>query len=69
MFGPKTEEVAGDWRRMHNGELHNLYILLHTIRVIKSRRMRWVGNVVCMWEMWNAYNILVRKSEETTQKT
>jgi hypothetical protein len=39
IFGPKREEVAGSWRRLHNAELHNLYALPN-IRVIKSRRMR-----------------------------
>jgi hypothetical protein len=39
--GPKREEVAGGWRRLHNEELHNLYASPNVIRVIKSRRMRW----------------------------
>jgi hypothetical protein len=43
IFGPKREEVAGGWRRLHNEELHNLYGSLNTVRAIKSRRMRWVG--------------------------
>jgi hypothetical protein len=43
IFGPKREEVAGDWRRLHNEELHNLYASPNIIRVIKCRRMRWVG--------------------------
>jgi hypothetical protein len=47
-------EVAEDWRRMHNEELHNWYALPNTIRVIKLR-MRWVGHVACMEEMRNAY--------------
>jgi hypothetical protein len=45
MFGPKWEEVAGGWRRLHNEELHNLYTSLNVFRVIKSRRMRWAGHV------------------------
>jgi hypothetical protein len=48
IFGPKMEEVAGGWRRLHNEELHNLYASPIIIRVIKSRMMRWVGHVVCM---------------------
>jgi hypothetical protein len=40
MFGPKREEVAGDWRRLRNEELHNLYASPNIIRVIKSRRMK-----------------------------
>jgi hypothetical protein len=47
IFGPKWEEVVGDWRRLHNEELHNLYSSPH-IRVIKSRRMRWAGHVAHM---------------------
>jgi hypothetical protein len=46
IFGPKREEVAGDWRRLHNEELRKLYISPN-IRMVKSRRMRWAGNVVC----------------------
>jgi hypothetical protein len=43
IFGPKREEVAGGWRRLHNEDLHNLYASTNIIRVIKSRRMRWAG--------------------------
>jgi hypothetical protein len=46
IFGPKREEVAGDWSRLHSEDLHNLYISRNIIRVIKSRRMRWVVHVV-----------------------
>jgi hypothetical protein len=58
---PKWEEVAGDWRRLHNVELHNLYASPNIIRVIRSRRMRWAGNVACMGDMRNAYSILIGK--------
>jgi hypothetical protein len=61
-FGSKREEVAGGWRRLHNEELRNLYASPN-IRVIKSRSMRWEGNVVWLGEMRNAYQILVRKPE------
>jgi hypothetical protein len=47
-FGLKREEVAGGWRRLHNEELHNLYTSSNIIRMIKSRRMRWVENVARM---------------------
>jgi hypothetical protein len=47
IFGPKREEVAGGCRRLHNEELHNLYASPNIIRVIKSRRMTWVGHVAC----------------------
>jgi hypothetical protein len=51
IFGPKREEVAGDWRRLHNEELHNLYIPRNIIRMIKSTKIRWVGRVARMGEM------------------
>jgi hypothetical protein len=57
IFECKREEVVGAWRRLYNEELHNLYILPNVIRVIKSRRMRWVGLVAHMGEMRNAYKI------------
>jgi hypothetical protein len=63
IIGPKKEEVAGDWRRLHNEELHNLYAPPNIIRVIKSRTMRWTEHVARMLEMRNAYNILVGKPE------
>jgi hypothetical protein len=43
IFGPKRDEVTGDWRKLHNEELHNLYSSPNIIRMIKSRRMRWAG--------------------------
>jgi hypothetical protein len=52
-FVPKREEVAGGWGKLHNEELHNLYASPNIIRVIKSRRMRWVGHVAHMEEMRN----------------
>jgi len=63
IFGHKMDEVAGGWRRLHNEELHNLYISPNIIMVIKSRMMRWGRHVACMGEMRNAYNILVGKPE------
>jgi hypothetical protein len=54
---------VGGWRRLHNEELHNLYVSQNIIRVTKSRRMRWVGHVEYMGEMRNPYKILVRKPE------
>jgi hypothetical protein len=47
IFGPKREEVAGSWRRLHK-ELHNFYSSPYVIKVIKSKRMRWVKYVACM---------------------
>jgi hypothetical protein len=45
IFGSKRDEVTGGWRKLHNEELHNLYSSTNTIRMIKSRRMRWARNV------------------------
>jgi hypothetical protein len=63
IFEPKREEVAGDWRRLHNEELHNVYPSPSIITVIKSRRIRWTGRVACMGGLRNAYNIFVGKLE------
>jgi hypothetical protein len=62
-FGPRWDEVTGDWRKLHNEELHNLYSSPNIIRMIKSRRMRWAGNVARMGETRNVYRILVEKPE------
>ena len=45
IFGPKRDEVTGEWRKLHNEELNDLYCSLNVIRVIKSRRMKWTGHV------------------------
>jgi hypothetical protein len=64
MFGPKRNEVTGDWRKLHNEELHNLYSSPpNIIGMIKSRRMIWAGHVARMGEKKNAYMILVGKPE------
>jgi hypothetical protein len=63
IFGPKRDEVTCGWRKLHNEELHGFYSLPSIVRVIKARRMRWVGHVACMWEVRGAYNILVGKPE------
>jgi len=57
IFGPKWKEVAGEWRRMHNKELHNFYASPNIMMVIKSRRMRCVGHVARMEDMRNTYKI------------
>jgi hypothetical protein len=48
IFGPKRDEVTGDWRKLHNEELNGLYSLPNIVWVIKSRRLRWVGHVARM---------------------
>jgi hypothetical protein len=48
IFGPRRDEVTGEWRKLHNGELKDLYSSPNIIWVIKSRRKRWVGHVVRM---------------------
>jgi hypothetical protein len=63
IFGPKRDEVVGSWRKLQNEELHNLYSSPSLIRMIKSRKMRWAGHVVRMWERRNAYRVLVGKPE------
>jgi hypothetical protein len=50
IFRPRRDEVTGDWRRLHNEELNDLYSSPNIVRVIKSRRMRWAGHVACMGE-------------------
>jgi hypothetical protein len=61
IFGPKRDEVAGEWRKLHSGELHNLYSSPDIIRQIKSRRMRWAEHVARMGEGRNVYRILMGK--------
>jgi hypothetical protein len=68
IFGPRRDDVTGDWRKLHNEELHNLYSSPNIIRMIKSRRMRWAGHVARMGGDEEAYRILVEKPE-TTRKT
>jgi hypothetical protein len=50
IFGPKRNEVTGQWRKLHHGELNNLYSSPNIVRVIKSRGIRWVGHVALIWE-------------------
>jgi hypothetical protein len=62
-FGARRDEVTGEWRKIHNGELHNLYSSPDIIRQIKSRRIRWVRHVARMGEGRNVYRVLVVKPE------
>jgi hypothetical protein len=69
IFGPKREE-DGSWRKLHNDELHSLYSSSNIIRVIKSRRMRWVGHVARMGDRRSVYRALGGGLEgKTTRKT
>ena len=63
IFGPKRDEVTREWRKLHNGELNDLYCSPNIVRVIKSRRMRWAGNVARMGERRGVYRVLVGKVE------
>jgi hypothetical protein len=63
IFGPKRDEVTGEWRKLHNEELRDLYSSPNIIRMIKSRRMRLARHVARIEEKRNAYRLLVRKPE------
>jgi hypothetical protein len=64
IFGPKRDEVTGEWRKLHSGELHILYSSPDIIRQIKSRKMRWAGHVARMGEGRSVYRVLVRSPKE-----
>jgi hypothetical protein len=63
IFGPKRDEVTGEWRKLHSGELHNFYSSPDIISQIKSRIMRWAGHVARMGDGRNMYRVLVGKPE------
>jgi len=63
IFGPKRDEVTGEWRKLHNEELNDLYSSPNISRVIKSRLMRWTGHVARMGERTGVYRVLVGKPE------
>ena len=63
VFGPKRVEVTGEWRKLHNEELNDLYSLPNIVLVIKSRRMRWAGHVARMGEDRGVHRVLVGKPE------
>jgi len=63
IFGPKRDEVTGEWRKLHNEELNDLYCSPNIVRVIKSRRIRWAGHLARMGENRGVYSLLVGKPE------
>ena len=63
IFGPRRKEVTGEWRRLHNEELNDVYSSPNIVRVIKSRRMRWAGHVTRMGEERGMYRVLLGKPE------
>ena len=63
IFGPRRDEVTGEWRKLHNEELNDLYSSPNIVRMIKSRRMRWAGHVASVGERRGVYRVLVGKPE------
>jgi len=63
IFGPKRDEVTGEWRKLHNEELNDLYCSPNTVREIKSKKMRWAGHVALMVDRRGVYRVLVGKPE------
>ena len=63
LFGPKRDEATGEWRKLHNEELNDLYSLPSIVQVVKWRRMRWAGHVARMGEDRGVHRVLVGKTE------
>jgi hypothetical protein len=63
IFWPKRDEVTGEWRKLHNEELNDLYCSPCVVQVIRSRRIRWAGHVARMGEKRSVYGVLVGKPE------
>jgi len=63
VFGPKGDEVTGEWRKLHKEELSDLYSLPNIVRMVKSRRMRWAGHVARVGEGRGVHRVLVGKPE------
>ena len=63
IFGPRRDGVTGEWRKLHNEELNDIYYSLNIVRLIVSRRMRWAGHVSHMEEGRGVHKVLVGKSE------
>jgi len=67
IFGPKRDEVTGEWRKLHNEELNDIYSSPNNVRAIKSRRMRWAGHVAHVGERKGVYRAFVGKPEGERQ--
>jgi hypothetical protein len=63
IFGPRRDEVTGEWRKLHNEELNDVYSSLSIFQMIKSRRIRWTGHAACRGERRDVYLVLVGKLE------
>jgi len=63
VFGPRRDKVTGEWRKLHNEELNDLYCSPNVVRVIKSRRMRWTGHVAQMVKRRGAYRVLLGRPD------
>jgi len=63
IFGLKRDEVTGEWSKLHNEELNDLYSSRNIFRVIRKRRMRWTGHVACLGERRGVYRVLARKPQ------
>ena len=63
IFGPRRDEVTGEWRKVPNEEFNDLYCPPNIVQVIKSRSMRWAGHEACMWERRGVYRVLVGERE------
>jgi hypothetical protein len=68
IFGPKRDEMTGDWRKLHNEELHNLYSSPNIIRMILSKRMLWAGNVAYMRKTGNVHRTSVGEPDEKSTR-
>jgi hypothetical protein len=66
IFGPKRDEATGEWIRLHNKELKDLYSSPNMMRMIESRRLRWAGHLACVGGKRGAYAILVARPEGRT---
>jgi hypothetical protein len=69
VFGPKKDEVTGEWIKLHNEELNDVYSLPNIALVVKSRRMRWAGYVARKGEDRGVHRVLVGKPEVTIRET